>query len=91
MITDKPNDVTRVIHRRDATGADDEVYIGRPSKWSNPFNVKKYGRDECITMFETRCQCLKAAARRELRGKTLVCFCAPLPCHGDVLARWADA
>ena len=21
----------------------------------------------------------------ELRGKTLVCHCKPLPCHGDVL------
>ncbi len=25
-----------------------------------------------------------------LRGKTLVCFCHPQPCHGDVLARLAD-
>ena len=27
---------------------------------------------------------------RSLRGKTLVCFCAPGPCHGDVLARFSD-
>lgn len=27
---------------------------------------------------------------RALRGKTLICWCAPLPCHGDVLARLAD-
>lgn len=26
----------------------------------------------------------------DLRGKTLVCFCAPRPCHGDVLAALAD-
>ena len=25
-----------------------------------------------------------------LRGKTLTCFCAPAPCHGDILAAWAD-
>lgn len=25
-----------------------------------------------------------------LWGKILVCFCAPLPCHGDVLAAWVD-
>lgn len=25
-----------------------------------------------------------------LKGKTLCCFCAPLPCHGDVLAKLAD-
>lgn len=26
---------------------------------------------------------------KELYDKTLVCFCAPKPCHGDVLARAA--
>lgn len=27
---------------------------------------------------------------RYLAGKTLGCWCAPLPCHGEVLARLAD-
>lgn len=27
----------------------------------------------------------------ELRGQRLGCYCAPLPCHGDVLAALADA
>jgi hypothetical protein len=27
----------------------------------------------------------------ELRGRDLVCFCAPLPCHGDLLLRLANA
>lgn len=27
---------------------------------------------------------------RALAGKTLVCFCKPKPCHGDVLAAAAD-
>ena len=26
----------------------------------------------------------------KLKGKTLVCFCKPAPCHGDVLAYVAD-
>lgn len=26
-----------------------------------------------------------------LRGKRLGCFCAPAPCHGDVIAEWIDA
>lgn len=26
----------------------------------------------------------------ELRGKTLACWCAPEPCHGDILAELAD-
>ena len=28
--------------------------------------------------------------RRELRGKDLVCFCAPKPCHADVLLEIAN-
>jgi hypothetical protein len=27
----------------------------------------------------------------ELRGCDLVCFCAPRPCHGDLLLRLANA
>jgi len=23
-----------------------------------------------------------------LRGQTLICWCAPNPCHGDVIAKW---
>lgn len=30
-------------------------------------------------------------AVRGLAGKRLGCFCAPNPCHGDILARYADA
>jgi len=26
----------------------------------------------------------------ELSGKILVCHCAPLPCHGDVLVKWLN-
>lgn len=25
-----------------------------------------------------------------LYGKILVCFCKPLPCHGDIISRWVD-
>jgi hypothetical protein len=31
------------------------------------------------------------AAKRELSGKDLVCFCAPKGCHGDVLLEVANA
>ena len=33
---------------------------------------------------------LVSRARRELAGKVLGCWCAPLACHGDVLARVAN-
>jgi hypothetical protein len=31
------------------------------------------------------------AALGEIRGKVLGCWCKPAACHGDVLARLADA
>jgi hypothetical protein len=34
---------------------------------------------------------LRQQARRTLRGKHLVCWCAPLPCHADVLLEIANA
>ncbi|MEM2159611.1 MAG: DUF4326 domain-containing protein [Candidatus Nitrosotenuis sp.] len=31
------------------------------------------------------------AAQAELRGRDLVCYCAPLECHGDILLAIANA
>lgn len=67
-----------------------DVYIGRPSKWGNPFLLGRDGdRATVIAKFRhylDACPELRAAAVKELSGKTLGCYCAPLPCHGDVLA-----
>jgi hypothetical protein len=70
------------------------VYIGRPEKWGNPFIVGRDGaRGECIPLFERwlldNAQLM--AALGELRGLVLGCWCAPRPCHGDVLVRLANA
>lgn len=64
------------------------VYVGRPSKWGNPFVIGRDGsREEVIEKYrkwlKTRPHLL--AALPELRGKDLVCWCAPKPCHADVL------
>jgi hypothetical protein len=67
--------------------------IGRPSKWGNPFVVGRDGaRGECIALFERwllENEQLMAALG-ELRGLVLGCWCAPRPCHGDVLVRLAN-
>lgn len=67
----------------------DAVYIGRPSKWGNPFLLGKDGnREEVIRKFKVYVQQkpeLVALIRKELNGKSLVCFCSPLACHGDVI------
>jgi hypothetical protein len=66
------------------------VYIGRPSKWGNPFPVGNvYSRDEALEMYErhVRDSPELLAALPELAGKTLGCFCAPSDCHGFVLLK----
>ena len=81
---------TRVINVKTGTQAD--VYIGRPGPFGNPFqsgtrstNIENFKR-----MFEDRVvvDSRYRAAVLSLRGKTLGCYCAPLPCHGDVFVQW---
>jgi hypothetical protein len=75
------------------TDKDYDVYIGRPSKWGNPFVVGKDGtRKQVIERYKKwivqQPDLLKDL--HELKGKKIACFCKPLPCHGDVLAEMAD-
>lgn len=81
---------TRVVHcKREKY----DVYIGRPSKWGNPFKLETGDdRDAVIARYEKwlRSQPQLIAALGELSGKVLGCWCAPKSCHGDVLARLAD-
>lgn len=77
-----------------------DVYIGRPSKWGNPFShqegtlaqFKVETRKEAVESYEkwVKEQPDLMAALSELRGKTLGCWCAPQACHGDVLLRLAE-
>ena len=81
-----------VVNRR--SGLPWDVYVGRPSKWGNPFKVGRDGtRAECLAKYET--WLLETGryvdAANELRGKVLACWCAPLSCHADILARYANA
>lgn len=89
---------TTVVHIRQSRngdrGGDGETFIGRGSRWGNPFVLGKEGtRAQVIDKYRqwitTQPELLAAVG--ELRGQTLVCYCAPLACHGDVLAALADS
>lgn len=78
-----------------------DVYIGRPSKWGNPYSTdakdSKYlvdSRSEAINKFEEMVKSdplLIEQIKLELKGKILGCFCAPEKiCHGYVLASIAN-
>lgn len=82
---------TKVVNKRNTREYD--VYIGRPSKWGNPFVIGEDGsRAEVIAKYREYILNSKElmADIHTLRGKTLACWCSPLPCHGDVLAELAD-
>ena len=70
----------------------DAVYIGRPSKWGNPFVIGMDGtRAEVVEKYERWLETSDLRSQLgELRGKDLVCYCSPLQCHGDVLLRLAN-
>ena len=67
-----------------------DVYIGRPSKWGNPYAIGKDGtRAEVIQKYEDyiRSSPILMRAIPALAGKTLGCWCSPKPCHGEVLLK----
>ena len=73
---------------------DYDVYIGRGSKWGNPFVIGRDGdRYEVVEKYK---QYLKKQIKngevtktdlQSLAGKRLGCFCKPKKCHGDVLVK----
>lgn len=69
-----------------------DVYIGRPSPWGNPFVIGRDGdRAQVIARYRRWISRQPALLARipTLREKALGCWCAPQPCHGDVLAELA--
>lgn len=69
-----------------------DVYIGRPSKWGNPYRLGLMSKAQAIALYEGYArERFTKADLAEIRGKRLGCFCAPAPCHGDVLVRLVDA
>jgi hypothetical protein len=76
--------MTTVVHKR----GPHDVYIGRPSKWGNPFEIGTDGtREDVIRKYrewvQTQPELMNALG--ELEGQRLGCWCKPKACHGDVL------
>lgn len=67
-------------------------YIGRPSKFENPYMMGIHGSREAIIArhkkdFYNNPE-LQEAVWNELKGETLGCFCKPLACHGDTYVEY---
>lgn len=93
----------RVYNKHHKDAPPDAVYVGRPTKWGNPFKIGdtyngvKLERGMAVEQFRDWLlysdQGLKLQddIRQHLRGKDLVCYCAPKPCHADILLEVANA
>lgn len=73
-----------------------DIYIGRPSKWGNPYSHKDGTKAEFVV--KTRKESIEKYEEYirqsrlmkdidELEGKILGCWCKPKSCHGDVLVK----
>jgi hypothetical protein len=95
--------ITRVVNKD--RGDDFDIYIGRGTKWGNPYAVgfgqapgeEGDSRQEAIRKYAydfERGLLGGASFMRELeklQGKRLACHCKPLACHGDVLAAYLNS
>jgi hypothetical protein len=78
-----------------------DVYIGRPSKWGNPFSHKEgtlakfrvKTREEAVTAYADwiKTQPELLAALPEIKNKVLGCWCKPQSCHGDILVNLCES
>ena len=80
--------MSKVLNKYKDTIPKDSIYIGRPSKWGNPFEIGKDGnRDEVVEKYTTYILSNEELLNDlyQLKNKDLVCYCSPKLCHGDVL------
>lgn len=91
----------RVFNKHRPYFSPDAVYVGHPSKWGNPYShleglaeFKVSTREEALQRYREHLDAhpeIVASARAELAGKDLVCWCAPLACHADILLKISNS
>lgn len=84
----------RVLNKHHAGVPTGAIYIGRGSKWGDPFRIGPDGDRAAVILKHERWLSVQhelLQALDELCGRDLVCFCAPRSCHGDLLLRLANA
>lgn len=89
IVVNMRDDLTRALEARGYVAR-----IDRGTPWGNPYVLGEDGdRTTVIDNYERHYLEWKPSLTSKLqtlRGKALGCWCAPEPCHGDVLRRWAQ-
>lgn len=93
----------RRVQRRRTKGwrmPENTISVTRPGRWGNPFRMGMEqpairDAEHAVELYRhmlSKRPDLVAAARRDLQGKNLACFCSPAAaCHADVLLEIANA
>jgi len=91
--------LAKIYNRHHHNEPEGSVYVGRPTKWGNPFSFQSNttaphnvaSREEAVAAFRNWIMLdrpyqngLRAQAKVELKGKDLVCWCSPASCHAEV-------
>jgi len=83
----------KVLNKKNSKPTDG-IYVGRPTIYGNPFVIGKDGdRNEVVEKYKEWLlsqPSLVEKAKKELKGKNLICWCAPLECHADILLEIAN-
>ena len=94
----------RRLRKKDWKMPPNTIYVGRPTKWGNPFKIgqlfeNKYplNNEQAVAFYKKRMLEYGVqlkwfdGIKRELKGKHLACWC-PLtePCHADILISIAN-
>ncbi len=70
------------------------VYVGRPTRWGNPWRVEDLGAAEAVARYRADLfadPSRVVVVRRELGGRDLACWCRlDAVCHADVLLAVAN-
>lgn len=90
-----------VLNQRIDTRTANSKYVGRPTKFGNRHVIgyclvckRQHNRQQAVDAHRQDVMAdpeLQAEIRAELRGNDLVCWCAPLRCHAEVLMEIANA
>lgn len=91
--------ILSVVNKKKHIPTERDVYIGRPSAYGNPFELEEYGFDRDVVLelyldhFLQQLPLMHKYLRPFIEGQgdaNLVCSCAPLKCHGDILKEYVD-
>ena len=92
----------KVVNNRKDNIPSDAILVDRTTKWGNPFKIgmlyqgRILTRENSIQAHQDWLLYSDEGAKlqediHELKGKDLVCWCAPLPCHANTLLKRANA